>query len=660
MNKRGGKKEDEEEPEGELDRILKQAVGNNSTIEWCIVKQELLRAWQLLLEITLSKCYDHLKSASREGVLYDLLDSLLERGIKEQDTTNTIAEQMSESVVSLLSKIQENNNSNTNNFNNNNYNNSNSNNNNFNVIIEGEEKRIPENRCNKIVDNILKCLINRRGMSSRLREYLYIALLYYLQLTTPSFIRFGMRSNNYSAIQKDRRESEDDSNEDEELQEENYREEMKRDKYESKFVQEQQFLQSNFEILKQAIERGSLMDHICNDAVHEVGIRKLVALATIDAINAVFQRAVSNEQDFNWLKSSYLRHFLNAFDPKGALSLRAVDNFNHLTNSINSNNNNGHEVDLNFTNLNESFYFSPIESRSQMMTVLRSVQTSAGASLLCENGLLKALIDCSYIDLRPNYSVVALDSNFMNTDFNFNFITNNLTNFNENRLVMVTIQYHELLIPILQILVSLFVSFRKDGSVLNQIIVQQIVEFVNVHQILLGNILKDVYLGPSLSVYSLEEIHWTTALFFHLQTTPFWSIVYNYSNPIVNQNSDNNNNNNNNNNNPNPNPNFENNEMKLMFKELMMDVFTRFCTREYWKSIIIQREEDEDFNQFNQPSSNFFSTTNLKTAQVSLQICRNVIGFARLVTISNNLVFSPKPHSFHPSTIFKPHSEIQV
>ena len=117
---------------------------------------------------------------------------------------------------------------------------------------------------------------------------------------------------------------------------------------------------------------------------------------------------------------------------------------------------------------------------AKMSLLLRLAGSHQGARMLVESGLIHTLTSCHFIDTRPEPSVV------------------------DSLPPVVVETYHALLMPVLQVLVSLLTSLGSGA-------VEQVVSFLAAHSELVLLVLKDR--SPTLTAQSLSEVGVMVSLF---------------------------------------------------------------------------------------------------------------------------------------------------
>jgi len=81
-------------------------VEQNSFAQQLGAKVQFLEAWKQLVEVTVSKCYDHLRHIAGEASLYELLERLLAL-LNSADTRAPLADIASSVLLFLITKLRE-------------------------------------------------------------------------------------------------------------------------------------------------------------------------------------------------------------------------------------------------------------------------------------------------------------------------------------------------------------------------------------------------------------------------------------------------------------------------------------------------------------------------------------------------------------------------
>ncbi|KAL6046331.1 hypothetical protein QOT17_022255 [Balamuthia mandrillaris] len=411
----------------EIRNILQVAVQRNSFAELLASKLEFFEAWKQLTEVTISKCYDYLQH-SLVGDGERILYDLLDillQRLSSEETRVPLAEKISGVVLSLMTKLREQKRQSGNQLS-------------PDDLASGQY--LPVEQLTSTLRNIVAGLL-RHGTSQYMRGNLYAALLNYLQFTrsAPNLpLHTTSQELNYERMLWHAQELES---------------------------QQQQLDKQNFDILEGAGEK--LMEVISSDACHATKVWKSVAFATLDVLLAD-DRKHSRLQFLS--HRGYLRDFLDIF--------------------IHSNNNKEDNMLQVLLRPDDAAALKQVYVYESTVSMLsRIAQTRVGATLLVEEGIFQRLIECEFIDHRPEYSAMAEE------DMEW--------------LPSVSELYHQLLLPVLRLTVSLLVALPRNNDVLTKAC-----EFINAHSELFSTILKDR--APTMHPDFLEEVELVTSIFYLL------------------------------------------------------------------------------------------------------------------------------------------------
>jgi nuclear pore complex protein Nup205 len=142
--------------EGEIKHILDrvQAVNRETEIAWA--KGEFLSAWNECLKVSLSMLFRYVPEERQEVVLFELLDSLLDRC--DADLASGILENLSEAVLVSITTL-------------------------VNILLEFDGQNLPVDRLSLILRKILDA-VTRPGTTETSRGNLLAAISQYFQLLT--------------------------------------------------------------------------------------------------------------------------------------------------------------------------------------------------------------------------------------------------------------------------------------------------------------------------------------------------------------------------------------------------------------------------------------------------------------------------------------------
>jgi hypothetical protein len=126
---------------------------------------------------------------------------------------------------------------------------------------------------------------------------------------------------------------------------------------------------------------------------------------------------------------------------------------------------------------------------SKLSLLIRIAQTARGASYLLENGVVRVLSQASFIDQRPEESMVDINTS--------------------SWLPTVMDRYEQLLLPVLRLFVALLTSLPHHTDAASQVL-----DLITQHSELFSAVLKDR--APVITLVSLNELALTTQLFYLL------------------------------------------------------------------------------------------------------------------------------------------------
>jgi nuclear pore complex protein Nup205 len=145
--------------ESEIKYILDKvhAVNRETEIAWA--KGEFLSAWNECLKVSLSMLFRYVPEERQEVVLFELLDSLLDRC--DADSASGILENLSEAVLVSITTL-------------------------INILLEFDGQNLPVDRLSLILRKILDA-VTRPGTTETSRGNLFASISQYLQLLTSNF-----------------------------------------------------------------------------------------------------------------------------------------------------------------------------------------------------------------------------------------------------------------------------------------------------------------------------------------------------------------------------------------------------------------------------------------------------------------------------------------
>jgi len=214
--------------------------------------------------------------------------------------------------------------------------------------------------------------------------------------------------------------------------------------------------EGNYSLLKNTGDK--LIRTIVQDACDASDVWKSVALSTLDML-------ISYDRKHQWVqflnRHGYLRHLLNEIKNSDAELIQMVSS---ATASL------------------RCLYVY----ESKLSLLVSIAQTYEGANILLESKAIRYLSGCQFVDHRPDD--VVLESGDWSPQ--------------------VVDRYEQLLLPILQLMVSILSSLpnNEDASL-------QVIEFINVHYELLVTLLKDRFVS---TISSLTILFRLTSIFYHL------------------------------------------------------------------------------------------------------------------------------------------------
>jgi nuclear pore complex protein Nup205 len=145
--------------EGEIKYILNRvnAVNRETEIAWA--KGEFLSAWNECLKVSLSMLFRYVPEEKQEVVLFEILDSLLDRC--DADLASGVLENLSEAVLVSTTTL-------------------------INILAEFDGLNLPVDRLSLVLRKVLEA-VTRPGTTETARGNLYASISQYLQLLTTTF-----------------------------------------------------------------------------------------------------------------------------------------------------------------------------------------------------------------------------------------------------------------------------------------------------------------------------------------------------------------------------------------------------------------------------------------------------------------------------------------
>jgi hypothetical protein len=221
----------------------------------------------------------------------------------------------------------------------------------------------------------------------------------------------------------------------------------------------QRLIYGNIDILEYSGEK--LIELICHDAADGLEVWKAASFALLDSL-------ISFDKKQNWLRFLEQRGFLRHFIEEIYLQDQAL------------------QQSLLSPDLVKIIYVY----ESKMSLLLHLAQSQEGAAKLVQLNLLEKLSQCSFYDSHPEIQM-------------------NAAHQADSRLASVIQHYHQLLYPVLELLVCLLSRLAHVPVVLNQI-----TKFVRVHSDLFFMILRDR--RSFVTLQALRELRLTVAIFYHI------------------------------------------------------------------------------------------------------------------------------------------------
>lgn len=145
--------------ESEIQYILARVTAVNRETEIAWAKGEFLSAWNECLKVALSMLFRYVPEERQEVVLFELLDSLLDRC--DTDIAPGVLENLSEAVLVTITSL-------------------------LNILLEFDGQNLPIDRLALVLRKIVDA-VTRPGTTETARGNLYASISQYLQLLTTSF-----------------------------------------------------------------------------------------------------------------------------------------------------------------------------------------------------------------------------------------------------------------------------------------------------------------------------------------------------------------------------------------------------------------------------------------------------------------------------------------
>jgi len=421
--------------------ILQKILVINHSRELHHARAHCIEAWRQIMETTFLECYSLLSSDNRGALLYEFISTLLNKMAKETDIN--VTESLSKVVVALMSQLTR----------------GTEDKELTNIDISTIKYELPIDVLRVILRGILSS-ISQPGILATTRGFLYTVLLNYLEFTDEN--ERMKKDNNFASL--DMNYTQNYLNEEDNNYLSNYY--SFENSYDDIIIENQSIIESYGD---------NFLEVVCRDASDGPELWKNTAFALLDSLCKLdekisdIRKKKGEERRQNYVLSflvrrNFLSHFVGNLK-RDDEKLRNIIQNNSMEDSI---------VHL--------FTFE-----AKMTLFLRICQSREGVKKLIENGILESLIDCSYLDYRPE-----IDSNF------------------DTFLHPTSERYHQLLVPTLRLLVCIMSVVGKD----NRIALSRMVSFMNAHQDVIIAILKDKL--SAITLTSLEEIFLVTALFPYL------------------------------------------------------------------------------------------------------------------------------------------------
>ncbi|KAG4097647.1 hypothetical protein H8356DRAFT_1308894 [Neocallimastix lanati (nom. inval.)] len=422
--------------------VLQKILVINHSRELQHARAHYIEAWRQIMETTFLECYGLLNSDNRGALLYEFISSLLNKMAKEADIN--VTESLSKVVVALMSQLTR----------------GTENKGLTSVDFSSSIKyELPIDVLCVILRGILST-ISQPGILATTRGFLYTVLLNYLEFTDKN--EYMKRDSNFNSL--DMNYTQDYLNEEDDNYLQNHY--LFENNYNDIVIENQSIIESYGD---------DFLEVVCRDASDGPELWKNSAFALLDSLcklNEIvsdIKKTKGEEKRHNYVLSflvrrNFLSHFVGNLKRDDEKLKNIVQN-NSMEDSI---------VSL--------FTFE-----AKMTLFLRICHSREGVKKLIENGILESLIDCSYLDYRPE-----IDSNF------------------DTFLHPTSERYHQLLVPTLRLLVCIMSVVGKD----NRIALSRMISFMNAHQDVIIAILKDKL--SAITLTSLEEIFLVTALFPYL------------------------------------------------------------------------------------------------------------------------------------------------
>ncbi|KAI8908802.1 hypothetical protein DFJ77DRAFT_473341 [Powellomyces hirtus] len=464
-----------QERTAEIKRILNALLAINQDQEVGSARWQCAEAWGQIVQITLMRCFSLIPGESREGIIFDILSTLLHK-MNSGRTSPMIAESMSLVVLELLEKMQKDRL--------------------FqsllqtsNLQAEPSTIRLPtDTLLHAVLHGILKGIM-MAGTSIEMRGNLYIALVRFLQYTKPDELEI-LQSSNVSPQQQDgSAAAASDASTPSSVP----------DAPSSVIPSRARLLQNIYAVISNEGEK--LFETICRDAADGSGVWNIVAFVVLDAIcelashNRVGRRETTGSKVSGWVlevmvNRNFLGQFVRAINREDDLALRGIDRraaaaSRFLATEVGVNDESASPGRAGSLNAHLLFEL-------KMAFLLRLSFQYDGAQKLLEYGIVEALADCKFLDQRPE------------SDGNFYTI-----GYDEIASTPADEQYHNVLVPTLQLILSVARQTQREYNA-----PARVAAFVAAHQHLLVTILRD---SPRvITLASLKQVELVTGLFAYL------------------------------------------------------------------------------------------------------------------------------------------------
>ncbi|KAJ3022362.1 hypothetical protein HKX48_006396 [Thoreauomyces humboldtii] len=360
----------------EIKRILTALLSANQNQEIGAARWQCSQAWGQIVHTTLVRCFLLIPAEEREGIIFDILCTLLSK-LESSRTSPLIAEGMSSIVLELLDKMQKDRL--------------------FQSLLqtsslqaEPSTIRLPtDSLLHAVLHGILKGIV-MAGSSIEMRGNLYIALMRFLQYTKPDELE---------VLQSGTVHSEDLNSKSSPSSPPTTR--ASHAPSVAMIPSRARLLQGIYAVISS--EGDKLFETICRDAADGSGVWNIVAFAALDAVcELAFYSRTGRESSklSGWVlevmvNRNFLGQFVRAINREDDLALRGSDQnaIRFLTSEAGPYRASARNSD---GALNAHLLF---EMKTAFL--LRLSFQHDGAQKLLEYGIIEALADCKFLDQRP-------------------------------------------------------------------------------------------------------------------------------------------------------------------------------------------------------------------------------------------------------------------